>query len=397
MWYIVIIFIALIYGLNINIIPSFGFAGSYVMYPTLWIILALLTFYISSFEGLNVFRYRRIRRWNLGKTPIHAGFMIGGFHVSMLIIIGLFAGFGKSPYSFSPLAILNNIFLVGSLLIGAEISRSYLIKKGERQKKKYFIFFLIGITLLFTLLNISFNKITGLPNQQPIELLEFFGKTFITLFSMNLLASYLSYLGGATASISYIGTLLAFEWFSPILPDPHWTLSALVGTIAPAIGYIVIQSSLLTPQELKKNRKRKNKTTGLGWPTVAIFCVLIVFFSYGYLGVKPTVIYSGSMHPALAVGDIALIENVDTDELKEGDIIQYINELNNTIIHRIVEIEISEGKKYFITKGDANELYDSPPITKQRILGKSIFTIPKLGLIQIFVRSFFKNLNIPNN
>jgi signal peptidase len=279
--------------------------------------------------------------------------------------------------------------------LGAEISRAYLIKKSERGMKKYFIFFLIAITLLFTLLNISFNKLTGLPNQQPIKLLEFFGYTFITLFSMNLLASYLSYLGGATASISYMGTLMAFEWFSPILPDPHWTLGALVGTIAPAIGYIVIQSSLLTPQEIKKNRKRKQKSTGLGWPTVAIFCLLIIFFSYGYLGVKPTVIYSGSMQPALDVGDITLIEKIDTDELKEGDIIQYINEFNNTIIHRIVEIEISEGKKYFITKGDANNFEDSPPITKQRILGKSIFTIPKLGLLQIYVRSFFKDLNIP--
>ena len=83
----------------------------------------------------------------------------------------------------------------------------------------------------------------------PVLALEFIGKTLITSLSINLLATYLSYLGGASASIGYIGILTAFEWFSPILPDPHWTVAALVGTIAPAVGFILIQDSLESSKE----------------------------------------------------------------------------------------------------------------------------------------------------
>jgi signal peptidase len=312
----------------------------------------------------------------------------------LLIIVGLFAGFGKSPYSFTPTYISLNLFFIVSLLLGTELSRSYLIKKGS--KKRQLNLTLILVTLVFLFIQISPDRY-GLFAFTDLALsLEFLGKTVITGLSIGLLASYLSYLGGATASIAYIGTLTVFEWFSPILPNPHWTISALVGTIAPAIGYIVIQTSSQTPQQIRKERRRK-QSGGYGWTIAAIFCVLIVFFSFGYLGVKPTVIYSGSMQPALNIGDIAIVEKIDPSELREGDIIQYVNERNDTIMHRLVLIENIEGEIIFTTKGDANELPDSPPIKEQRILGKSIFTIPKIGLIQIYVRNILKSINIPIN
>lgn len=395
MWYIILGLVLVIYLLLNSVIPGAGAVGSYILQPLLWIALAVATFLIAQNEGLNILKFKKTIRWYIGNSPVHAGIFIGAFQVAILIIVGIFAGFGKSPYSFTPTSILINIVFVGSLLLGTEISRAYLIKKGTKPRK-YMTLTMILVTLLFMFIRISPNDFTVLTFSNPPAALEFMGTMLIMALSINLLASYLSYLGGATASIGYMGTLLAFEWFSPILPNPHWTVSTLVGTIAPAIGFIIIQSSLQFPQDKKRVRREKRKTGSSGWTVTAIFCVIIIFFSFGYLGVSPTVIYSGSMRPALDVGDIVLIDKVDIEEIQENDIIQYVSYDNVTlVIHRLVKVYEEEGKTYFITKGDANDDPDSKPITENRILGKSIFTIPKLGWIQIFIKSIFKNIGIP--
>ena len=328
----------------------------------------------------------------MGNSPIQTGFLIGGFQISLLIIAGLFSGFGKSPYAFTPTHIMLNLFFVITFLSAIELSRSYLIKKGS--KKQHLTFTIVIVTFILTIIQISPDKFYLLTMTNMAESLEFIGKTIITGVSIGFLASYLSYLGGASASISYIGTLTFFEWFSPLLPKPHWTITALIGTIAPAIGYIIIQNSSLTPKQLKREKKRK-QSNGLSWTTAAIFCVIIIFFSFGYLGVKPTVISSGSMQPALHMGDIALVKKIDPTELQEGDVIQYVNQHNITIVHRLISIENKEGEPIFTTKGDANEEPDFPSIKKNRILGKNVFTIPKIGFIQIYVRDVFKGAKIP--
>ena len=391
MWYIILALLAIIYLLNNTIISLLGDIGSYLIRPMLWLCLFIVTLKIAQSEGLNILNFKRIRRWNLGKTPVHAGVLLGGFQVSVLILVGIFSGFGKSPYSFSPIAILINMFFVGSFLLGTELSRSYIINKGAKTSRNKLTYFIMFATLLYMLISISADQFNVLNFQEPVRALEFIGKVLITALSMNILASYLSYLGGATASMGYVGILLAFEWFSPILPNPHWTIIALVGTVIPSIGFTILQQSIESPEERKKRHRRK-KSDHASWTAVAIFGLIVVFFSFGYLGVKPTVVYSGSMSPTLQVGDIVIIDKVEPEEIKEGDIIQYLSYDNVTIIvHRVVEIQQGE-KTFYITKGDANDKPDSDLIAENRILGKSIFTIPKIGLIQIFIRNIFSNI-----
>ncbi len=391
MWYIILGLLGLIYFLLNTIIPRQGTIGTYLLNPLLWILLATVTILIASKDGFSILRFSRVRRWYLGNSPLQAGLLIGGFQVALLIIVGLFGGFGTSPYSFSPLSILTNIFYVSAFLLGTEISRAYLIKRGSQTRR--YTTLIIGLTtLLYVMLQLTPNQLTQLQNAETTALLEFIGKVLITSFAMNLLASYLSYMGGATASMAYVGTLLAFEWFSPILPNPHWTILALVGTIAPAIGFTIIQSSIREPGQ-KKKKHRKAKGSEQGWTAVAIFSVIMVFFSFGYLGVKPTVIYSGSMNPTVDVGDIVLIQKVETTSIQPGDIIQFYQD-NVTVIHRVVRITESDGQKQFITKGDANDDPDFKPVPQNYVLGKSVFTIPKLGWAQIFVKSIINKIGL---
>jgi signal peptidase len=398
MWYIILSLLAAIYVIINLVIPDIftGFIGAYIIRPLLWISLAILVFFIARQEGLNIWRFKKIRRWEIGKTPLHAALLIGGFQVSLLIIAGLILGFGESPYSHTLSSILINIFYVGTMLFGIELSRAYLIKKGGSTRRNLTL--TLGlVTILFMLISIPLTKFTLLDTSDPAGVSKFLGETIIPLLAMSLFASYLAYLGGALPAIGYMGVLQAFEWFSPVLPDLDWALVALIGTIGPAIGFIIIQNSIqLTQPGARRTRKRtKIKDPALAWTGVAIVSLLLVFFSFGYLGVQPTVIYSGSMRPALDVGDVVIISEVPIDDIQEGDIIQY-RVANTTIpvVHRVYGISGEGDAKVFITKGDDNDNPDTDPILAENVMGKVVFNLPKIGWIPIAIKSLINKIGL---
>jgi len=388
MWYIVAAFLFIIYLILNTVLPSIGTFGTYILSPLLWILLALTTILFAQKDCLSILKFNRLRRWNIGNSPITAALLIGGFQIALLILVGFIAGFHSSPYSFTPRSMLLNFFYVSTYLLGTEISRAYLLKRNDHSRSHSTIF-LIVITLFFVLIQITPNQLISLQNLNPTVILEFIGSILITSIVMNLLASYLAYMGGATASIAYMGTILAFQWFCPVLPNAHWTIVSLIGTIAPTLGFMLLQDSKREPKEHKK-RHHQTKHNIEAWIAVGIFGVLMIFFSFGYLGVTPTVVSSGSMSPALEVGDIVVVQKIDTTSVKPGDIIQFYKE-NTTILHRVIQIDTIQGNYQFITKGDANKDADISSVPATNILGKSVFIIPKLGWIQLFIKNILQS------
>ena len=388
MWYIILGLITLIY-LYLNVLmPSAGMFETYVVRPLIWISLAVITYIISHKEGLNILKFKKIRRWEIGRSPFQAALLIAGFQISLLIIFGLLVGFGKSPYSFTPLAIIINIFFVTSMLIGIEFSRAYLVKKGTLGRRNITLTLAI-VTIIFMFIHISPNELLTLDFNEPAASVKFIGETIIPLLAMSLFASYLAYLGGALPAIGYMGLIKAFEWFSPVLPDLDWALAALIGTIAPAIGFIIIQNSIQITQKTQGRRKRLKKTDpALSWTAVAVICVFIVFFSTGFFGVQPTVIYSGSMRPSIDVGDIVIVSEVPVEDIHKGDIIQYqTSDTAIPVIHRVYDIQNEDNIKLFITKGDDNDEPDIDPVYPEQIMGRAVFTIPKIGWVPITLKN----------
>jgi signal peptidase len=335
-----------------------------------------------------------ILKKNIKKTKINLvqkAIILGLFHISLLIIVGLIFGFGKSPYSSSTNTVLLNIFFIGSFLIGSEISRSYLIKKSTKNTKRNISTKLIVISLFYIFLYIPLNDFTKINLNNTEITLKFLGASIIPIFTINLLASFLSYIGGAKASISYLTTIFAFNWFSPIIPNPHWTILALVTTIAPMLGFFFIKDTLKPFIEKRKNRLKKTKNNhDLRYAAIAIFTVFLIFFTNGYFGIKPTVIYSKSMKPELEIGDIVVIKDLDNSKIDKGDIIQYERNDKSLIIHRVIDIKNEKNGRQFITKGDANNKADPITVSGSQIRGKAIFKIPIIGWFQIYFMSFFK-------
>ena len=398
MWYIILGLLSAIYLLINLVLPSIlgGFFGAYVARPILWILLALTVFLIAKNEGLNIYKFKKIRKWEIGRNPFEAALLIGGFQVSLMVIAGLFFGFGESPYAFTPFAILTNILFVMSALIGIELARAYLVKKWTSTRRN--ITLVIGlITVLFMLIAIPPSDFLVLNFNDPAVAVKFIGETMIPLFAMSLFASYLAYLGGALAAIGYMGVLQAFQWFSPVLPDLDWAVTALIGTLAPAIGFLIIQNSIQLMQKTPggKRKRKKKKDPALSWTAVATICVVFIFFSTGFFGVQPTVIYSGSMRNSIDVGDIVLISEVPIDEIHVGDIIQFKNEnMSIPVIHRVYEIYENEDSKVFVTKGDANDKPDREPVMPSHIMGKVVFNLPKIGWVPITLKNIIYKIGV---
>ncbi len=91
-------------------------------------------------------------------------------------------------------------------------------------------------------------------------------------------------------------------------------------------------------------------------------------------------------------GDILLVRGMKGDQVKTGDIVTFaVGDSGSYLTHRVVEKmdELNgEAGSYLITKGDANTTND-PPIKADRVFGKVLFAVPKVGTVLEFVRAEF--------
>lgn len=92
-------------------------------------------------------------------------------------------------------------------------------------------------------------------------------------------------------------------------------------------------------------------------------------------------------------GDVIIVKDIPGDGAKVGDILTYHPNIDSKtfLTHRVVKImEELDGTPgpYYITKGDANNTEDVPVHGKQ-VVGKTVFVIPKIGMILGFIRDNF--------
>ena len=105
----------------------------------------------------------------------------------------------------------------------------------------------------------------------------------------------------------------------------------------------------------------------------------------GLAGYKFMYVLTGSMTPAIEAGDMIVTKTVETQDLKEGDIITFRTMGNTLVTHRIIGMK-EDGS--FVTKGDANNVEDIDlKANEENIVGKYIFKIPKGGYIVKFIQS----------
>ncbi|MDO5556304.1 MAG: signal peptidase I [Clostridia bacterium] len=105
-----------------------------------------------------------------------------------------------------------------------------------------------------------------------------------------------------------------------------------------------------------------------------------------FVGYKPFVVLSGSMETEIYTGDLAIVKVIDTNQLKENDIIAYKSG-DFVVVHRIIKKVNENGTTKFVTKGDNNNTEDDEMITLDKIEGKYLFKISKLGNFVMFLQT----------
>ena len=113
---------------------------------------------------------------------------------------------------------------------------------------------------------------------------------------------------------------------------------------------------------------------------VAVIALLLIISVLPITGnYKVMTVLSGSMEPAIKMGSIVVVK--PAKDYKIGDIITFgpYSKRKPPTTHRIYDIEVIEGKTFYITKGDANNAPDPRKVAKNEVLGKVLFSIPYLG------------------
>lgn len=115
-----------------------------------------------------------------------------------------------------------------------------------------------------------------------------------------------------------------------------------------------------------------------------ILMLLIIFISIiiltqklsnndkAFLGLRIFRVQTGSMIPKYQIGNVILVKQTDTDEIKVGDDITYWGisgaMKGKLVTHQVINIEEIDGKKVFHTKGIANNKED-PLVYAEQING----------------------------
>ena len=99
---------------------------------------------------------------------------------------------------------------------------------------------------------------------------------------------------------------------------------------------------------------------------------------------KLYLVQSGSMEPAVGVGSVVVV-SPDTTYVN-GDVVSFDIQGTgkNIITHRVAYKEFPNGvggDPEYVTKGDANEDFDTTKVTDKNIIGKVRLTVPYLGYL----------------
>lgn len=120
-------------------------------------------------------------------------------------------------------------------------------------------------------------------------------------------------------------------------------------------------------------------TTGIVILSVVLAVALV---GVRLVGFRVFTVLSGSMEPAYHTGSLIYVKKVDYTKLKEGDVITFMLDEDTVATHRIIEVVPDEKDPSVIrfrTKGDANDTADGGRVHYKNVIGKPVFTIPKLG------------------
>ncbi|HWR30746.1 MAG TPA: signal peptidase I [Negativicutes bacterium] len=287
-------------------------------------------------------------------------------------LIGTIDGFGLNIYDTSYIGITRNIIVLGSAVILKEWVRNYLINSVQ---KRFVVVFGVIIILIFSFTEVNLDTFSKLKTLE--EWFSYISKNILPVVFFNVFMTFAAYILGFYGTAIY-AVLTKFPiWVVRILPNFRWITLLLVGALLPLMFTIVLRS-ISRKKATRGKRLEMKQASPYSWIATAVIAVLTVWFALGIFPIFPKAIVSNSMKPDISRGDIVLIQKVDSNSLKEQDVVLYALD-NIQVFHRIIKIKYVQGVKQYTVKGDNNNYPDPKPVLGEQIIGKHIATIPYIG------------------
>ena len=126
------------------------------------------------------------------------------------------------------------------------------------------------------------------------------------------------------------------------------------------------------------------------WPEIRFYvgAVALFFVSFALttglwvlgpvvvLGWEPVAITSGSMEPAIQVGDVVIFSERDPATIGRGTVVVFEDPSGNLVTHRVADV-LDDGR--FVTRGDNNPVDDSTPLDQTSVRGVGRVLVPFAG------------------
>lgn len=103
-------------------------------------------------------------------------------------------------------------------------------------------------------------------------------------------------------------------------------------------------------------------------------------------GLRPLVVRSGSMEPAIATGSMVLVRQIPAAEIRPGQVVAVVRPDRTRVTHRVVSVEHRGATAELVLKGDANTDPDPAPVTVAHA-GLYVTSLPWLGRMGAFLGS----------
>ena len=340
--------------------------------PLMWIVMCVVAIFLGKDSGLRV-------RSGVNKTQSLLIVLI--IYIILYFLSGLIFGFERTPYSKDILSVLLNLWSFGSIIILQEYVRLQLVK--NENKKMYS---LILTTLVFFVLNLNYSNF--LDNFTDFKTIFIYASSvLLPAIAESAVLTYLVYTSGVKASIIYRLFVTIPPFLIPIVPSLDWFVTAVVGVVLPLAVYIYINYVNVVKNERLSRGERKRYSPVVYIPVFALIAVFAAFVM-GLFKYQPVAVLSGSMSPTFNRGDAVIINKLtkqEKNELKKGDIIQFISG-TRYVVHRIYKVTNDEyGNKAFITKGDHNNAPDSDQVSLDNVIGKVSFSVPLIGYPSVWL------------
>jgi signal peptidase len=114
------------------------------------------------------------------------------------------------------------------------------------------------------------------------------------------------------------------------------------------------------------------------------------------VGGRSLTVMSGSMEPALRVGDVVINSRVSPTDVRVGDIVTFSDPegTGKLITHRVRRVRIADGTAHVVTKGDNANAVERWDIPATGSFGRVEYRIPLLGFLVFWLHGPFARIGL---